>query len=433
MDFLLAADDILELSHAVTRSGHFYVDLRDDRLFWSDELFKMHGFDPGGEQPDLQTAISYYHPQERQHVKEMLEHVKRTFEPMNFNSRILHKDGSIRYLRNFCKIKKDDLGAFLFGVCMDVTDDWTEQRHYRRLAKALENTAEAIVMTDPQGLATWVNSAFTRITGYSREEIIGNKPGSLLQGVETDPKTADYMREKIARGEAFATEILNYKRDGAPHWLRISCQPDFDDNGQVVGFIAIQTDITKEKNARLDLAREVESRKLLEQQLRHLAAHDELSGMPNRRHFLQQAEMELNRSRRHQHSLSLLLADLDHFKMINDEFGHAAGDAVIRAFGRLCEQTLREQDVAARVGGEEFAVLLPDTDLEGAHRLAERIRHKLSVTPIVVGDQKIWITVSIGVMEARPDEPSVESMLAKADKALYAAKHAGRNRVSGGG
>ena len=211
--------------------------------------------------------------------------------------------------------------------------------------------------------------------------------------------------------------------------MRISCQPDFDEDFELLGFVAIQTDITEEKNIRLNLQREIELRKSMEEQLRYIATHDELSGMPNRRHFLQQADLELNRCHRYSRPLSIFVVDLDHFKTVNDQHGHAAGDAVIQAFARLCERTLRRQDIAARVGGEEFAVLLPETSLEDACVLAERLRQKLAAQPLDIEGKAILITASIGVMESAPSDTNILAMLARADKALYQAKEGGRNQV----
>lgn len=179
------------------------------------------------------------------------------------------------------------------------------------------------------------------------------------------------------------------------------------------------------------MQQQIESGKVLQEQLRYIATHDELSGMPNRRHFIAQAELEMSRSRRHSRDLCVLLADLDHFKTVNDKYGHAAGDAVIKAFAKICSDILRSHDLAARVGGEEFAILLPETDLPGGLVLAERLRQALASVPMMLNGELVAVTVSIGVTMATPGDKDAGTILARADKALYQAKRAGRDQVVG--
>lgn len=197
----------------------------------------------------------------------------------------------------------------------------------------------------------------------------------------------------------------------------------------MLGFTAIQSDITEEKTIRENLEREIERRIKLEAELRHLSSHDVLSGLSNRRHFIELTERELERCRRRSRPLSLIMLDLDDFKSVNDTRGHAAGDAVIRAVGMLCTRTLREYDVAARIGGEEFTILLPETDLDGAGIMAERLRHQLESMPITESGDSFYITASSGVSQARSETDNVDTFLARADRALYKAKRSGRNRV----
>lgn len=429
---MLAIEDVLKLNHKVTQSGHWYLDLDNNHLFWSDEVFRMHGYEPGAIQPDVTTAINFYHPEDRERVSNIVDRTLKNLEPLDFVAHILRKDGASRVVHSKGEIKyADDDGhpAYLFGVFRDITEEWQQQQHNRRLANSLENTDEAIVMADPNGFITWANGAFTRITGFTAEDFLGRKPGDFLQGPKTDPATIKYMRSMLSKLESFTTEVLNYHRDGHTYWLRVSCQPEFDENGQLLGFSAIQNDITNEKKLHLDLEEKIESGKILQEQLRYNATHDELSGMPNRRYFMTQAEIEMSRCRRHHHDLCILLADLDHFKKVNDKHGHAAGDAVIKAFAKLCGNSMRNHDLAARIGGEEFAILLPETDLEGGQVLAERLRQELASAPVMINGEPIIVTASIGVTTASPKDADVGAVLARADKALYRAKSGGRNNV----
>jgi len=159
-----------------------------------------------------------------------------------------------------------------------------------------------------------------------------------------------------------------------------------------------------------------------------LAARDALSNLFVRRYFDGRLDAEISRSSRHGHALAVAAFDLDHFKAINDSSGHAAGDEVIRTFGRLLQRSLREQDLSARRGGEEFAAYFPETDADAALAVCERIRKRVAETPVSWESSAIPITVSIGVAAFRQGD-TADTLLARADAALYAAKDAGRNRA----
>ena len=425
---MLATEDVLKLSHKVAQSGHWYLNLDNNRLVWSDEVFRLHGYEPGDIQLDMTTAINFYHPKR---VSNIIDQTLKTHKPLNFIAHILQKDGASRVVHSQGEIKYKGSGRpeYLFGIFRDITKEWTHQQHHRRLANSLEHTDEAIVMTDPSGCITWANGAFNRMTGFRTEGFLGHKPSEFLQGPETDPATVEYMRSMLSKRKPFTVEVLNYRSDKYPYWVRISCQPDFDENDKLLGFSAIQNDITNEKKLNFDLQEKIKNGKILQEQLHYIATHDELSKMPNRRYFMSQAGSEIGRCRRYGHDLCILLADLDHFKKINDMHGHAAGDTVIRTFATLCKSTLRNHDLAARIGGEEFAILLPETSLGGGQALAERLRKELASTPVMISGELVFVTVSIGVTMASSKDTDVGTMLARADKALYQAKSGGRNQV----
>lgn len=176
------------------------------------------------------------------------------------------------------------------------------------------------------------------------------------------------------------------------------------------------------------LQAEIEQRKHLEQELRRLALVDDLTGLGNRRHLLELGEHEIRRQARSHLTMSLLLADLDHFKKINDSHGHAAGDHVLQRFAEIFRTNVRAGDIAGRFGGEEFVAIFPETDLATALEVAERIRTALEAATCDHAGQTLQVTVSIGVTECIPDEP-LNKALARADRALYQAKDTGRNRI----
>ncbi len=284
----------------------------------------------------------------------------------------------------------------------------------------IENANDIIIITQVSDTGRagpriiYVNPAFTALTGYTPDEVIGNSP-SMLQGEDTDPEVKRGIREALMRHEPIRATLLNYSKTGTQYWIELNLIPLQDGAGKVTHYAAIERDITEQKK--------------LEQSLLELSMTDPLTGIANRRAFFDKLSYEFDRSRRYIHQLSAISLDLDHFKNVNDQFGHAAGDDVLRALAQICGAQLRTVDVPARIGGEEFAILLPETAAAAAADVAERIRAALAQAPIPSGGESIAITASFGVTELRRDDAKPEDALTRADKALYDAKHAGRNRV----
>jgi len=178
------------------------------------------------------------------------------------------------------------------------------------------------------------------------------------------------------------------------------------------------------------IVQDITERKALEMELRRLATTDPLTDLANRRHFLAQVDLELELLQRYAKPAALLMIDLDHFKQVNDAYGHAAGDAVLRHFAAIARRILRKVDLLGRLGGEEFAALLPGTDAEGAQQLAERLRQTVADSQVhTVSGGAIQVTISIGVTLFALTDANADTVLARADRALYRAKEQGRNRV----
>jgi len=203
--------------------------------------------------------------------------------------------------------------------------------------------------------------------------------------------------------------------NGEIRYIKANALTQSDESGRATRMIGVNWDITK--------------RKQMEDAIRKLASTDVLTGISNRRSFLEHAENELIRCQRYQHKLSALMIDIDHFKKINDTYGHHIGDITLQVFTQTCLNTFRENDIFGRIGGEEFAVILVETDEKKAAQVAERLRKILSKTTVTKGKFSFNFQVSIGVAAIQDCEELIEDILKKADKALYMAKNLGRNRV----
>lgn len=303
-------------------------------------------------------------------------------------------------------------------------------------ATALQSAANGIVITDRTGTIAWVNPAACAITGYAADELVGQHT-RLLKSGEHGPGFYAEIWSTVMRGETWSGTIVNRRKDGSLYHEEQTIAPVVDGSGLVTHFVAIKLDVSARRVAEVALAAahrelalrvaEIES---LNAKLRELAIRDPLTGLHNRRYFEETAGRDAARAVRAGEPVAILAIDLDHFKAVNDRFGHAAGDLVLRALADILTAGVRDSDLVCRFGGEEFVVLLPGATMVVALERAEAVRAELAGTLIDPGDgTEIRSTVSVGVAVFRGEGDSHEAALRRADAALYEAKRAGRNRV----
>jgi len=314
------------------------------------------------------------------------------------------------------------------GVLAIVTDTTERERTRRDLAKSLREVsdikaaldAHAIVaITDARGVITQVNNKFCSISQYSRSELIGQTHQLINSGHHPRTFFQDLWRT-ISRGQVWNGEVCNRAKDGSLYWVYTTIVPFIGEDGVPVQYIAIRADITQ--------------RKLAEQEAEHLALHDSLTGLPNRRLMIEQLGQRRALLQASHHMGALLLLDLDNFQEINDTLGHAQGDELLRQVARRLQQQIRDDDRAARLGGDEFVLILADlgTDAERARTqlesFSERLRESLA-QPFELQGNEVMITASLGAVLLHPFCEAEEELIKQADMALYRAKEAGRNRL----
>ena len=298
------------------------------------------------------------------------------------------------------------------AVVRDITKRKLAEEELVFAAKVFEHSIEGIVVTDREGIILQVNPAFTAITGYLPEEAIGSNPRLL----KSDRHDADFYRtmwDQLGRSGQWSGEIWNRRKSGEvyPEWLTINAVRN--PYGQITNYVSIFHDIT-------ELKRQQEA-------LEHQAQHDALTGLPNRVLLNDRLQMALARMERKRSRVALLFLDLDHFKTINDGFGHTAGDNLLVELARRLKAQLRLGDTLARQGGDEFLALLPEIGgVEDAGLIASRLLASLSA-PFYHGEVEFFVTASIGVTIAPDDGREVEALIKNADMAMYRAKSLGRN------
>lgn len=303
-------------------------------------------------------------------------------------------------------------------------------------ATALRSAANGIVITDREGTIAWVNPAACAITGYEPDELIGQHTRILKSG-EHDGEFYRSLWTTICAGHTWSGTIVNRRKDGTLYYEEQTIAPVVDGAGEVSHFIAIKQDVTARRKAEEalqaaheELAEKVAQIESLNLQLREKSIRDPLTGLHNRRFFEEVADREVAAAVRRVEPISVLMLDLDHFKRINDEHGHEAGDLTLQRVAEQFSRYARRTDLVCRFGGEEFVVILTGADLRTAVARAEEWRSLIERTDIVTtAGTVLRCTVSVGVAAFVDREETIASALRRADAALYEAKRRGRNQV----
>ncbi len=292
------------------------------------------------------------------------------------------------------------------------------EERYRDL---VENANDMVFRTDKKGFFTFVNVSSIRMTGYEEEELIG-KNYSFLIRPDMHENALNFFGLQLKNGiRNTYSEYPILKKDGHETWLGQNTQLIIED-GHVVGFQAVSRDITERRRLEKEL-------KESEERYRALSIIDDLTQLFNSRHFYNQLQMEIDRIERRDYPLTLLLLDIDDFKIFNDTYGHIEGDQVLVRLGEVIKRCLRKEDSAYRYGGEEFTIILPMTAQEEGAVIAERIRLELKKENFSPDpNNTVHLTVSIGLAQYKKNE-DLKAFVKRTDHFMYQGKKSGKNKI----
>ena len=380
----------------------------------SAEVFRILGVKPGDCKPSFETFLQTIHPDDRRLAQVALDRCLEKREPYSFEHRIVRPDGNVRYVHQQGETvcDEEDRPRHLIGTVLDITDRKNAEEKLKLASKVVENTAEAILITDANTRIVDVNAAFIRMTGYTKEEVAGQNL-QILKSDRQDDAFYDKLWTEVKNTGWWSGEIWDRRKNGEefPKWLSISAVND--ERGQVANYVAIFTDISKAKEA--------------EAQLRQLAHFDTLTGLPNRALFFDRLQKEIDRAKRYNRIMAVLFIDLDRFKNVNDTLGHSAGDALLRTISERLVKCTRKPDTVARLGGDEFTVILTEVPETGyVEAITQRVVAELSKAVTVLGNE-VFVSASVGIALYPSDGEDGEALMKCADTAMYHAKDKGKN------
>jgi len=324
---------------------------------------------------------------------------------------ILHKNGQPLNIRLTSTAMDDGSGFFAFMT--NITAHKETEIQLQKLSRAVEHSASSIMITDKNGIIEYINPRFCEVTGYSEAEAIGQTP-SIISTKETSPACHQELWSTILAGNNWHGETFNRTKNGAYYWSLMSISPVMDDNGEISHFISVSEDITTKKDQQIKIEK--------------IALYDPLTGLANRRLLYDR----LNQSTEMLHhqkdaGIGVIMLDLDHFKTINDTYGHDIGDELLKEVAHRLTDCVRSEDTVSRPGGDEFTILLQDVSAPKDIKLiAQKILLSLR-RGINIEKYNFHITCSIGVSIAPLHSREPKSLLKYADLALYQAKDCGRD------
>ncbi len=334
----------------------------------------------------------------------------------------LRKDGTLIDVSLSTATLHDHVGNVngVLAILMDISQRKQAERYLRQTLKQLEDMKFAldesaiVSITDRTGLITYANDKFCKISQYTRDELIGQNHRIIKSSHHPTSFFAE-MWDHLNQGKVFQAEVKNQAKDGSHYWVETTIVPFLDEEGVPYQHVSIRKDITDRKRA--------------QEVIQHMAYHDDLTELPNRRKFKKRLAASIETARQHGHSLAVLFFDMDRFKNINDSLGHDTGDRLLQIIAQRLKKAVGELGIVARMGGDEFMVMLPRLAKEEEATLMAQTIQDIFQEPVIIYGHEMYITSSIGISIYPDHGDHVEILMKYADVAMYHAKKEGSNNI----
>ncbi|HBG46647.1 MAG TPA: hypothetical protein DDW94_06600 [Deltaproteobacteria bacterium] len=415
----------LKRAQALALMGSWEWEVPNNVLWWSDEIYDIFGCKPQEFGATYEAFLGFVHPDDREFVKNSVEHALYDTKPYSIEHRIVLPDGTEKIVHEKAEVLTDEVGRPLrmIGTVQDLTERRRAEFELKKLSAIIEHSVNLVFITDKKGSIQYVNPTFEQVTGFTREDALGQTPRILSSGEVTNAQYQE-LWNTILSGKTWRSTFKNRKKNGGYYWATTVITPIKNDRGEITNFLSVQEDVTEKMQK--------------EERLNYLASHDELTGLINRASFIEQVGKWIESAGHRSATGALCILDMDQFKLLNDTFGHGAGDEYLRRIANILHDRLEEicknspsefdqPPVLSRLSGDEFAIFLPGISEERGVELTESLRS--SVEGFYFTEASSTMTVSAG-MALYPDHGiDIKDLLTKSDAAMYRAKELGRNRI----
>ena len=415
----------LREAQRIAKIGSWEMELSSRRLRLSEETYRIYGVDQHGDVTDFEAFMNSVHREDREHLRNAIDAASRGESPLSLAHRIVRPGGEVRHVHERGELRGTAPRQVLAGTVQDITEQHRAREKLELLNTCIARVNDSVVITEaepvdePGPRIVFVNRAFEERTGYTSAEVLGRSP-RFLHGPDTQRSELDRIRRALLCKENVTAELINYGKNGKIFWIEIDIAAVAGEDGKISNYVSVQRDITQ--------------RKATERQIEQLAFFDSLTQLPNRRLLMDRLTHALDTANRKANCGALLFLDLDHFKGINDTLGHDKGDQLLEQVARRLERIIRRSNTVARIGGDEFVILLEDLSesLSGAATQAEIVAEKILACfgdAFHISGYEHRCTPSIGVTLFGPQNNNADELLKRADLAMYQAKADGRNAI----
>lgn len=416
---LRIGSDRLNFVMQSTEDGVWDWDFSSNEIYISPTFKKMLGYDVNDDLGSLEDWTNRLHPEDRENTLNLLnKHYAGKSDVFQSEFRFRSKNGEYIWILGRGKnVNRDSNEGSLriVGTCVNLMVQKKKEAKLELASQVIQNTPEGIMITSADNKIIDVNPAFTKCTGYSLDDVIGKQPSFLSSG-RHDQSFYQNMWSDLDTNGCWEGEIWNRRKNGEiyPEWMYISAIKGSNDT--VLQYAAILSDIGNQQS--------------LKQELHNFAYYDALTNLPNRDLLIDRLNISLQQSREKNNKLAILLIDLDRFKVINETLGHSIGDALLQEIASILNSVINEGDTLARMGGDEFIILLPEINaIEEIARLAEDILQQFS-EPHTIHGHELHVTCSIGIAVSPDNGNNAEDLIKNADTSMYQAKDKGFNEYS---
>ena len=416
-DLLIKSERQLADAQEIAHVGSFEWEIETDTVRWSDELYRIYGLKPREFEATYAAFLERIHPDDRTAVDDTVRRAVEQGQTFQMEERIVRPDGAVRVLESrghFIPAQRR-----LVGVCRDVTELREKEDELRELSERLARTEQfslvMVTLVTMDGYFSRVPPTLCKLLGYTEEELLAMDVEEVIHPDDLEDDRAHRLRIVRREVKSLDIELRLITKGGGVVWVYLNCSGVYDSNDQQTHFIVYLRDITERHRA--------------EERIRYQALHDDLTDLPNRVLFNDRLAQAIAHARRHDARLAVIAVDLDDFKFVNDNFGHSFGDIVIREVAARMKMTLRTTDTIARIGGDEFVVIVQDLKNEQqAHAIAGKVR-EIFQDRFDAGTSSVRLTCCIGISIFPRDGHDGEILLRSSETALNRAKEIGHDNI----